>query len=116
LRNISGNPGRRSYTYPVADEGLPVAAQLLRVQAIAPASAPGSEFRLHGIRPRPVLELYDPGGDPGELNNLAGRREDAGVQRIPSATLPEKLITDSDFVPPVLLERGSAAAGAGRKR
>jgi N-sulfoglucosamine sulfohydrolase len=55
-------------------------------------------------RPRPVLEVYDLEADPGELNNLAGRPEIKDVQQTLMAALQEKLITDYDFVPPVINE------------
>jgi arylsulfatase A-like enzyme len=54
--------------------------------------------------PRPVLELYDLDKDPGELNNMAGQAELRDVQQTLMAALQEKLITDYDFVPPVLNE------------
>jgi len=55
-------------------------------------------------RPRPVLELYDLDADPAELHNLAGRPEVRDVQQTLMAALQEKLITDYDFVPPVVSE------------
>jgi arylsulfatase A-like enzyme len=55
-------------------------------------------------RPRPTLELYDLDADPGELNNLAGRPELRDVQQTLMAVMQEKMITDYDFVPPVLNE------------
>src|SRR5581483_1507278 len=55
-------------------------------------------------RPRPTLELYDLDTDPGELNNLAGRPEVRDVQQTLMAVMQEKMITDYDFVPPVLNE------------
>ena len=54
--------------------------------------------------PRPVLELFDLDTDPGELQNLAGKPEYKDVQLTLMAALQEKLITDFDFVPPVLNE------------
>lgn len=60
-------------------------------------------------RPRPVLELYDLDADPGEMNNLAGRAELNDVQQTMMAAMQEKMIVDSDFVPPVLTEGGPAA-------
>ncbi len=54
--------------------------------------------------PRLVLELYDLDADPGELHNLAGKPEMRDVQQSLMAALQEKLVIDSDFVPPVLLE------------
>lgn len=54
--------------------------------------------------PRPVLELYDLDADPSELNNLAGKPELHDVQQTLMAAMQEKMILDSDFVPPVLPE------------
>lgn len=54
--------------------------------------------------PRPVLELYDLEKDPGELNNLAGQAPHRDVQQTLMAAMQEKLITDYDFVPPVISE------------
>jgi len=60
-------------------------------------------------RPRPVIELFDLDADPGELHNLAGRADYNDVEQTLKAALQEKLITDYDFVPPVLKEaRGPA--------
>lgn len=55
-------------------------------------------------RPRPVLELYDLDEDPSELHNLAGQAQYRDVQQTLMAVLQEKLITDYDFVPPVVDE------------
>ena len=55
-------------------------------------------------RPRPVLELYDLDADPSELHNVAGQAEFRDVQQTLMAALQEKLITDYDYVPPVLNE------------
>ena len=54
--------------------------------------------------PRPVLQLFDLDKDPGELENLAGREDYKDVQQTLAAVLQEKLITDYDFVPPVVTE------------
>jgi N-sulfoglucosamine sulfohydrolase len=54
--------------------------------------------------PRPVLELYDLEKDPSELDNLAGEAEFRDLQQTLMAALQEKLITDYDFVPPVINE------------
>ena len=62
--------------------------------------------------PRPVLELYDLDKDPGELNNLAGKAGYNDVEQTLKAALQEKLITDYDFVPPVLQEVPRPAANA----
>ncbi|HBY58629.1 MAG TPA: arylsulfatase [Solibacterales bacterium] len=53
---------------------------------------------------RAVLELYDLDSDPAELNNLAGRAELRDVQQTLLAAMQEKMIVDSDFVPPVMPE------------
>jgi hypothetical protein len=55
-------------------------------------------------QPRPVLELYDLEADPGELHNLANRAETRDIQQTLMAAMQEKMITDYDFVPPVLNE------------
>ncbi len=60
--------------------------------------------------PRPVLELFDLDTDPGELQNLAGKPEYKDVQLTLMAALQEKLITDFDFVPPILNEARRPAA------
>ncbi len=60
--------------------------------------------RAYFTQPRPVLELYDLETDPGELHNLAGRPELESVQRRLMEALQEKMITDYDFVPPILPE------------
>ena len=66
-------------------------------------------------RPRPVMELYDLDVDPGELNNLAGRPEVRDVQQTLEAMLQEKLITDYDFVSPVIPE-ATPRPPAGKKK
>jgi hypothetical protein len=50
------------------------------------------------------LELYDLEADPGELHNLANRAETRDIQQTLMAAMQEKMITDYDFVPPVLNE------------
>jgi hypothetical protein len=67
-------------------------------------------------RPRPVLELYDLDADPGELNNLAGRAEHRDIQQTLMAAMQEKMITDYDFIPPVLTEANQPTAGPGKKK
>ena len=49
--------------------------------------------------PRPVLELYDLKEDPAELENLAGKKELADVERKLLEALQEKMILDWDFLP-----------------
>jgi N-sulfoglucosamine sulfohydrolase len=60
--------------------------------------------RAYFSRPRPVLELYDLDADPGELHNLAGSPEHKDIQQTLMAAMQKKMITDYDFVPPVLNE------------
>ena len=55
--------------------------------------------RTYFTTPRPVLELYDLEKDPGELNNLAGKRELAKVEHELKAALQEKMILDYDYLP-----------------
>lgn len=75
-----------------------------------------AEFeRAYFARPRPVLEMYDLDADPGELRNLAGRPELADVQQTLMAALQEKLVIDSDFVPPVLTEANPPNRPPGRR-
>ena len=49
--------------------------------------------------PRPVYELYDLANDPGELKNLSGSKEHAGVERELRRALAEKMILDFDYLP-----------------
>jgi N-sulfoglucosamine sulfohydrolase len=72
--------------------------------------------RAYFQRPRPVLELYDLEADPAELNNLAGRTECHDIQQTLMAVMQEKMITDYDFVPPVLNEANPAARKAVREK
>jgi arylsulfatase A-like enzyme len=72
--------------------------------------------RAYFQRPRPVLELYDLQSDPGELNNLAGRAEHKDIQQTLMAAMQEKLITDYDFVPPVLMEAKPKPAAGSKKK
>jgi arylsulfatase A-like enzyme len=55
--------------------------------------------RTYFTTPRPVLELYDLKNDPGELNNLAGKRDFAKVEHELKAALQEKMILDYDYLP-----------------
>jgi N-sulfoglucosamine sulfohydrolase len=59
--------------------------------------------RAYFQKPRPVLELFDLDQDPGELNNLAGRKEYAEVQQELALALSEKMILDYDFLPPPVM-------------
>lgn len=60
--------------------------------------------RLYFTWPRPVFELYDLKADPYELNNLAGDKSLASVERELKAALTEKMILDYDFLPLPLAE------------
>lgn len=60
--------------------------------------------RAYFRNPRPVIELYDLDKDPGELVNLAGKKEYEDVQQTLMVALQEKQIVDYDFAPPVLQE------------
>jgi len=71
--------------------------------------------RAYFQRPRPVLELYDLDADPGELNNVAGRAEHRDIQQTLTAAMQEKMITDYDFIPPVMTEDPEPAAGQRRQ-
>jgi N-sulfoglucosamine sulfohydrolase len=72
--------------------------------------------RAYFQRPRPVLELYDLDADPSELNNVAGRDEYRDIQQTLMAAMQEKMITDYDFVPPVLTEANPARRAAQKKK
>ena len=72
----------------------------------------GAYFR----RPRPTLELYDLEADPGELHNLAGRPELRDQQQTLMAAMQEKMITDYDYVPPVIDEAVPRPNAAGQKK
>ena len=74
--------------------------------------------RAYFQRPRPVLELYDVEADAGELTNLAGKAEYKDIEQTLMAAMQEKIITDYDYVPPVLNESNQAnrkAAAAAKK-
>jgi hypothetical protein len=43
--------------------------------------------------------LYDLEKDPGELNNVAGKREFAKIEHELKAALQEKMILDYDYLP-----------------
>ncbi|MCX6631478.1 MAG: sulfatase [Candidatus Solibacter sp.] len=60
--------------------------------------------RAYFQRPRTILELYDLEKDPGELHNLAGQADLKDLQQTLMAAMQEKMITDYDYVPPVLNE------------
>lgn len=66
--------------------------------------------RAYFQRPRPILELYDLEADPGELHNLAGSDQYRDVEQALKQAMQEKIITDYDFVPPVIFEAVRPAA------
>ncbi|HKA00965.1 MAG TPA: sulfatase [Candidatus Solibacter sp.] len=72
--------------------------------------------RAYFQRPRPVIELYDLDTDPSELHNLAGTPEYRDEENTLKAALQEKLITDYDFVPPVIKEGLPARQNPGKKK
>lgn len=72
--------------------------------------------RAYFQNPRPVLELFDLEKDPGELENLAGRKEYREVQEELMAALQEKMILDYDFLPPPMGESRPRTQRARRKR
>ena len=88
--------------WPVDSGGNPGWQQMLAAHQAGTLSGEleASYFR----NPRPVLELYDLEKDPSELDNLAGKAEFRDLQQTLMAALQEKLITDYDFVPPVINE------------
>ncbi|MGC3969880.1 MAG: sulfatase [Pirellulales bacterium] len=49
--------------------------------------------------PRSTFELYDLNADPGEMNNLSGKKEFAKVERDLKEALTEKMVLDWDFLP-----------------
>jgi arylsulfatase A-like enzyme len=55
--------------------------------------------RAYFTQPRPVIELYDVEKDPAELHNIAGRPENAEIERGLKITMQEKMILDYDFLP-----------------
>ena len=89
--------------WPVDSGGDPGWQQMVAAHKAGTAEARSIE-RAYFPRPRPVLELYDLDADPGELHNLAGQAEVRDIQQTLMAVMQEKIITDYDFVPPVLNE------------
>jgi N-sulfoglucosamine sulfohydrolase len=88
--------------WPVDSGGNPGWQQMVKAHQ---AGTLAPEFdKAYFQRPRPVLELFDLDADPAELHNLAGQPEYRDVQQTLMAVLQEKLITDYDYVPPVLME------------
>jgi arylsulfatase A-like enzyme len=62
--------------------------------------------RAYFTTPRPIFELYDLSKDPGEQNNLAGKREFATIERELKAALQEKMILDYDYLPLPIADKG----------
>ena len=80
-----------------------------RIKSIKPvdSSELAPEFtRAYFTTPRPVFELYDLENDLGELNNLAGQREFAAIERELKAALQEKMILDYDYLPLPIADKG----------
>ena len=55
--------------------------------------------RLYFQNPRPVIELYDLRKDPMELNNLAGKKPYADIERTLREELESWMIRECDFLP-----------------
>lgn len=73
--------------------------------------------KLYFTSPRPVYELYDLEKDPGELENLAGRKELAEVERELKEALQQKMILDYDYLPlPIPTGPKAAAAAKGKEK
>lgn len=68
--------------------------------------------RAYFTTPRPVFELYDLEHDPGELNNVAGEREFAKVERELKTALQEKMILDYDYLPLPMADKSQKKKGA----
>lgn len=57
------------------------------------------EWKARYFSERPMFELYDLQNDPQELNNLAGKKEYAEIEKKLRDTMAEKMLTDRDYVP-----------------
>ena len=55
--------------------------------------------RLYFQNPRPIVELYDLRGDPLELNNLAGTKSVADIEKNLRQQLEKWMIREHDFLP-----------------
>ena len=55
--------------------------------------------RLYFQKPRPVVELYDLSNDPLELNNMAGKKSVAKIERALREELESWMIREHDFLP-----------------
>ena len=55
--------------------------------------------RLYFRNPRPIIELYDLHNDPLELNNLAGKKSVANMERTLREELERWMIREQDFLP-----------------
>ena len=60
---------------------------------------PAKLARLYFPPERPMFEVYDLREDPFEMNNLAGAKEVAAVERELKAALQEWMILERDFLP-----------------
>ena len=48
---------------------------------------------------REMFELYDLANDPGEFDNLAGRKEAAAIEQELRAALIEWMVVERDYLP-----------------
>ena len=55
--------------------------------------------RLYFQNPRPIVELYDLGKDPLEMNNLAGKKSVARLEQTLREELESWMIREHDFLP-----------------
>ncbi len=55
--------------------------------------------RMYFSANRPMFELYDLANDPGEFNNLAGRKEAAAFEQELRAALVEWMVAERDYLP-----------------
>jgi hypothetical protein len=72
-------------------------------KAIQSAHAAGRLSPLHERlffqNPRPIVELYDLRNDPSELNNLAGKKSVAEIERTLIEQLESWMIREHDYLP-----------------
>jgi hypothetical protein len=55
--------------------------------------------RLFFQNPRPIVELYDLRNDPSELNNLAGKKSVAEIERTLREQLESWMVREHDYLP-----------------
>jgi N-sulfoglucosamine sulfohydrolase len=55
--------------------------------------------RLYFKLPRPIFELYDLEKDPFQLNNLAGKKATAEIERELRIQMDRWMVRESDFLP-----------------